>query len=185
MDQVPLLEIDGLHLVQQSAILRYLGRKFDMYGSTLADAAQIDILSDCIQDWNPIISINRGDASKHERYLARLQRALKSNGGGRCFLVGSKASWCDVQLFQALQQLTTTKGVDLANKYPLLEEYRLRVAALPGIAEYLASGRQPPFPGAGGEKAYFEKVQRAMPWVFGKAPRPEMACDEWHFAGSN
>ena len=31
--QLPLLEIDGMKLVQSGAIMRYLARKYDMYGS--------------------------------------------------------------------------------------------------------------------------------------------------------
>lgn len=36
--QVPLLEIDGLKLVQSSSILRYLARKHNMYGKNDTEA---------------------------------------------------------------------------------------------------------------------------------------------------
>jgi glutathione S-transferase len=36
--QVPLLEIDGLNLVQTGAIVRYLARKYNLYGNNDKEA---------------------------------------------------------------------------------------------------------------------------------------------------
>ena len=38
-DQVPMLEIDGLHLVQTGCITRYIARKAGLYGKTNEDSA--------------------------------------------------------------------------------------------------------------------------------------------------
>ncbi|CAC5402632.1 GST [Mytilus coruscus] len=39
-NQVPLLEIDGLELVQTGAIVRYLAKKYNMYGSNEQEAVK-------------------------------------------------------------------------------------------------------------------------------------------------
>lgn len=183
MDQMPLLEIDGLNLVQSVAILRYLARRHNLYGSGAAEAAQIDILSDSLQDWNPVIAVLQGKAdAPHEKYLDRFARALRSNGDGD-FLVGKTVSFVDVQVFQALEQLVAAKSVPLKAKWPELDAYRLRVRSLPPIAEYLASGRQVPFFGQKGntKESFFSEIAKIIPWNFGKAEHPGLLCKEWRF----
>ena len=182
MDQLPLLEIDGLRLVQQSAILRYLARRHNLYGSGAAEAAQIDILSDSLQDWNPVIAVLQGKAdAPHAKYLDRFARALRSNGDGD-FLVGKTVSFVDVQVFQALEQLVESKTVPLKAKWPELDAYRLRVRALPPIAEYLGSGRQVHFFGPSRAKeTFFAEIAKVIPWNFGKAEHPGLLCKEWRF----
>lgn len=112
--------------------------------------------------------------------LARFDRALRSNDEGP-FLVGSELSFVDIQLFQALTQLANAGVVDLKAKWPELEAYRQRIAQLPPVAEYLASGRQLPFPGRGGKAKFIADVAKVIPWVFGKGGQPELLCDVWHF----
>lgn len=38
-EQVPMVEIDGMTLVQTSAILRYVAAKYDLYGRNLEEQA--------------------------------------------------------------------------------------------------------------------------------------------------
>ncbi|XP_077869351.1 glutathione S-transferase 3-like [Saccoglossus kowalevskii] len=44
--QVPLLEIDGMKLVQTNAIIRYIARKYDMYGKTLEEKTSMRCLAE-------------------------------------------------------------------------------------------------------------------------------------------
>lgn len=48
--QVPLMEIDGLKIVQTSAICRYLAHKLDLAGSTPAEAAYSDVVAATLDD---------------------------------------------------------------------------------------------------------------------------------------
>lgn len=48
--QLPLLEIDGLKLVQSSAIVRYIARKYNLYGKSVVDQVHCDMLADGIKD---------------------------------------------------------------------------------------------------------------------------------------
>ena len=48
--QLPLMEIDGLKLVQSGAIVRYIARKHNLYGKSAADHVHCDMLADGIKD---------------------------------------------------------------------------------------------------------------------------------------
>jgi protein disulfide-isomerase-like protein len=50
--QLPALTWDDQHLTQSSAILRFLGRKFKLYGKTDAEATNIDITLGGLEDLN-------------------------------------------------------------------------------------------------------------------------------------
>ena len=42
-EQVPLVEIDGLHLVQTKAILKYIAEKYNLNGNDIKERAMYDI----------------------------------------------------------------------------------------------------------------------------------------------
>lgn len=49
--QMPVLEIDGKPLCQHLAICRLLAKKVGLAGSDDFEAAQIDMIADCINDF--------------------------------------------------------------------------------------------------------------------------------------
>ena len=50
MGQMPVLEIDGKKYPQSMAILRYIAKKFNLYGKDDLEALQIDAAADSISD---------------------------------------------------------------------------------------------------------------------------------------
>ncbi|XP_039595029.1 glutathione S-transferase, alpha tandem duplicate 1 isoform X2 [Polypterus senegalus] len=54
-EQVPLVEVDGMRLVQSRAILNYIAGKYDMNGSNLKERATIDMYVEGIRDLTDII----------------------------------------------------------------------------------------------------------------------------------
>lgn len=50
MGQMPVLEIDGKKYNQSKSICRYLGKKFNLYGSNDLEALEIDAAADDIDD---------------------------------------------------------------------------------------------------------------------------------------
>ena len=48
--QVPMLEVDGMHIVQSHAILRYLGRKHGWYEGTPHELVRVDLVADGTED---------------------------------------------------------------------------------------------------------------------------------------
>ena len=90
-DQLPLLQIDGLNLVQGWAAVRYLARKHGLYGKDNAEATKCDILQETMQDYN-------GKADQDDKYLCRLGRAL----GDGPFFLGANMSFVDVTFFRLI-----------------------------------------------------------------------------------
>lgn len=176
MDQLPLLEIDGLHLVQKLAIVRYLARKHSLYGQTPEEAVLIDILSDSLTDSVP----NLRDPSKRNRALAKLERALRRNEsvGGAEYLVGNHRSFADVQLWYVLDYLVDQAGSDSIAEFPLLSKFYAAFKSLPAITAYLASDKRFPRPGVDG---YYDRVGASLPWIFGSNVEPPPLASHWHF----
>jgi glutathione S-transferase len=101
------------------------------------------------------------------KYLRYLDRALDSNppGGGR-WLVGRRASYPDLSTFQVVAGLRYAFPRAMARherELPRLGALHDAVAALPGIAAYLASGRRIPFNEGGIFRRYPELDEEAPP----------------------
>ena len=47
---LPYLEVDGVQLVQSSAIARYVAREYGLDGKTSIQKAQADAVVDCVND---------------------------------------------------------------------------------------------------------------------------------------
>ncbi|KAL6086946.1 hypothetical protein STEG23_004978, partial [Scotinomys teguina] len=54
-DQVPMVEIDGMNLVQTRAILRYIAAKYNLYGRNLQEQAWIDMYVEGLRDLSDMI----------------------------------------------------------------------------------------------------------------------------------
>ena len=66
--QIPLLQIDGLKLVQTMAILRYMGSKYGWYAGPPAALARIDVVAEGTADVKSKLSaIKFSDVSAEEK----------------------------------------------------------------------------------------------------------------------
>jgi glutathione S-transferase len=80
------------------------------------------------------------------KYLGYFASVLKKSGGP--YLLGRKASYADLSMFQLIEGLryafpNASKGIE--RKVPGIVEIRDRVAQRPGIKKYLGSERRIPF----------------------------------------
>jgi glutathione S-transferase len=117
---VPIYEEPGLTLVQSGAIIRYLAKKHGYVGANANEQAHIDQAYEGVTDLRaPIMTVaftSEGEqkAAAREklitetvpRQLAFFNKLLEKNGNTG-FLVGSKLSYVDLALFEALRQLFT------------------------------------------------------------------------------
>ncbi|KAI2542697.1 GSTA3 isoform 3, partial [Pan troglodytes] len=53
--QVPMVEIDGMKLVQTRAILNYIASKYNLYGKDIKERALIDMYTEGMADLNEMI----------------------------------------------------------------------------------------------------------------------------------
>nr|XP_056712892.1 glutathione S-transferase A4-like [Euleptes europaea] len=154
--QVPMVEIDGLRLVQTRAILSYIAAKHNLYGKTLKERALIDMYVEGTTDLMGLIRVHfKLEPEEKEknlcliieratkRYFPVYEKVLKDNG--QHFLVGNQLTWADVQLIEAIFMVEEKEPTVLL-QFPLLQAFKAKMSEVPTIKKFLQPGsqRKPP-----------------------------------------
>ncbi|XP_040839063.1 glutathione S-transferase Yc-like [Ochotona curzoniae] len=154
--QVPMVEIDGMKLVQTRAILNYFANKHNLYGKDMKERALIDMYTEGIADLNELIihhpflpqeqlegSLTQIKEKTKNRYFPAFEKVLKSHG--QDYLVGNKLSKADIHLVELLYHVEELDPSAIAN-FPLLQALKTRVSNLPTVKKFLQPGsqRKPP-----------------------------------------
>eukprot|EP00656_Telonema_subtile_P026636 TRINITY_DN2861_c0_g1_i4.p1 TRINITY_DN2861_c0_g1~~TRINITY_DN2861_c0_g1_i4.p1 ORF type:complete len:244 (+),score=66.30 TRINITY_DN2861_c0_g1_i4:129-860(+) len=156
--QLPLLEIDGLNLVQSQAMVRYVSRRSGLDGSTPAEAALVDMICEGIRDCRGVVvgfPFAPGRMSAEEvanmvasvpttiaKQMSAFERALEEGSTG---FLPSGLCTADVLLAELVEGLS---GIceEAAAPYPKVAGVHRHVLGLPQIQKYLESERRYPFP---------------------------------------
>ncbi|KFW90210.1 Glutathione S-transferase [Phalacrocorax carbo] len=161
--QVPMVEIDGMKMVQSRAISNYIAMKYNLYGKDLKERALIDMYVEAVRDLNELLMTHAFQpADKKEQHFANIvdkatnryfpvadkkeqhfATVLKDHG--QEFLVGNQFSRADVQLLETLLMAEECKPDILAN-FPHLQSFKARISNIPTIKKFLQPGsqRKPP-----------------------------------------
>ncbi|NWH27477.1 GSTA1 transferase, partial [Grus americana] len=154
--QVPMVEMDGMKMVQTRAISNYIAAKYNLYGKDLKERALIDMYVEAVMDLNELLMTHPlQPADKKEQHFATLvdkatnryfpayEKVLKDHGQN--FLVGNQFSRADVQLLETLLMAEEYKP-DILAKFPLLQSFKARISNIPTIKKFLQPGsqRKPP-----------------------------------------
>ncbi|XP_026311258.1 glutathione S-transferase A1 [Piliocolobus tephrosceles] len=154
--QVPMVEIDGMKLVQTRAILNYIASKYNLYGKDIKERALIDMYAEGIADLGEMILLlpfcqpEEKDAKlalikekTKNRYFPAFEKVLKSHG--QDYLVGNKLSRADIHLVELLYYVEELDS-SLISSFPLLKALKTRISNLPTVKKFLQPGspRQPP-----------------------------------------
>ncbi|XP_048061908.1 glutathione S-transferase A1-like [Megalobrama amblycephala] len=152
--QLPLVEIDGMQLVQTKAILNYIAGKYNLYGKDLKERALIDMYSEGMIDLMELIlllaiappedkqkQLSNIEQKAKERFMPVFEKGLANSD----FLVGNQLSRADVHLLETtlmLQELFPT----ILSTFPKIQAFQERMKALPRISKFLQPGsaRKPP-----------------------------------------
>ncbi|KAM4771068.1 uncharacterized protein WCC33_002878 [Rhinophrynus dorsalis] len=150
--QVPMVEIDGMHLVQTRAILNYIADKYNLYGNNLKERAFIDMYFEGILDLMVLIlpmGFMPEDGRKKQkelikdkatnRYLPVYEKVLKEHG--QDFLVGNRFSRADVHLLEVILMLEEVHN-DIIASFPNLQAFKERISEIPTIKKFLQPGSQ-------------------------------------------
>uniref|UniRef100_A0A5F8GKU4 Glutathione S-transferase n=1 Tax=Monodelphis domestica TaxID=13616 RepID=A0A5F8GKU4_MONDO len=119
--QVPMVEIDGMKLVQTRAILHYIAKKCNLLGNNLKDRALIIMYAEGTMDLMELLIIHPflkpeeqkqklieiGNKAKN-RYFLAYEKVLRTHGQN--FLVGNQISLADVQLIEAILMVEERRG---------------------------------------------------------------------------
>nr|WBV74678.1 glutathione S-transferase [Mytilus galloprovincialis] len=144
-NQVPLLEIDGLELVQTGAIARYLARKYNMYGSNDQEAVKVDMYYEGSRDFYSVFiamvftdeneCLKKAKEVMVPKYLPVYEKILET--GNTKYLVGDSISIADLGLLECLLAVEEFLGMELMDSYPILKEYYQKLKALDRISTFL------------------------------------------------
>ncbi|XP_067915918.1 glutathione S-transferase P-like isoform X2 [Heterodontus francisci] len=145
--QLPKFQDGDFVLYQSNAILRYLGRKHNLYGKDVKEASLIDMVNDGVEDLRIkyIMFIYREYDTGKEAFIKSIPAELKpfedllaKNNGGKDFLVGNKISYADYNLVDMLSNLEVLSPGYLKGT-PLLKAYVDRIISRPKLKAYLES----------------------------------------------
>jgi len=146
--QVPMVEIDGMKLVQTRAILNYIAGKYQLDGSDLKERAMINMYSEGLRDLMEMImylpftppadvpqKVEAIQSKATERYLPVFEKALC----GPIYLVGGKLSCADVELLECTLMLEE-KIPGILSQFPNIKSFQGRMTIKPQIGEFLKPG---------------------------------------------
>uniref|UniRef100_A0A7N6FFF7 Glutathione S-transferase n=1 Tax=Anabas testudineus TaxID=64144 RepID=A0A7N6FFF7_ANATE len=144
--QVPLVEIDGMKLIQTKAILKYIADKHNLYGKDLKDRVMIDMYSEGLMDLMELIMVlpftqdvksklDNLESKARERYLPVFEKAL----AGPVYLVGGKLSLADVLLVESTLMLEE-KFPAILSGFPNVKAFQGRMVQIPAIKRFLQPG---------------------------------------------
>ncbi|XP_007516586.2 glutathione S-transferase-like [Erinaceus europaeus] len=154
--QVPMVEIDGMNLVETRAILRYIAAKYNLYGKNLKEQAWIDMYVEGLKDLSDMImflplslpeekDMNLAYILKRAtiRFFPVYEKALRDHG--QDYLVGNRLSWADIQLLEVILMVEECEPSVLSD-FPLLQEFKAKISYIPTINKFLKAGsqRKPP-----------------------------------------
>ena len=143
--------IDGdVKVTETFAVHRYIACKYkpELVGTTPAEQARhlqlYSIGNERIMDFVKLVF---AEGTTREALSAKALSGLETGLGGllnddRQFVNGANLSIADFVLFEHIEyanQISKGQAETTYQKFPKLEAYRNRIAALPGLAEYLAT----------------------------------------------
>ncbi|XP_029926362.1 glutathione S-transferase, alpha tandem duplicate 1 isoform X1 [Myripristis murdjan] len=170
--QVPLVEIDGMKLVQTKAILNYIAEKHNLQGKDLKERVMINMYAEGLMDLMEMImmlpftppddlksKLDNINTKAKERYLPVFEKALS----GAQYLVGGKMSLADVELVECTLMLEE-KFPDILSQFPNTKAFQNRMVNLPAIKKFLQPGsKRKPQPDEQYVKTVLEVFDMKMP----------------------
>ncbi|KAF4090013.1 hypothetical protein AMELA_G00044730 [Ameiurus melas] len=169
--QVPLVEMDGMKLVQTKAILNYIAGKYNLYGKDIKERVMIDMYSEGARDIMDMIMIlpftpadqkqsqlDKIQDKAKERSLPAYEKALAHSQ----YLVGTQLSCADVHLLEVTLMLEEVLPKILST-FPKIQEFQKRMKAIPAISKFLKPGSQRKSPP---DEVYIKTVMNVLSHLF-------------------
>jgi len=151
--QVPIV-FDGSHQILQSkAIIRYVARKYNLYGETEEQKIIADMVLEATVDfrvswrkitYSPNFAAEKDDYINRELppQLTKFENFLKK--GHHDYFAGNNVTFADL-VFYELLDLHTLLAPHCLEAFPLLKAFKTRIEERPKIKAYLGSGKRPKF----------------------------------------
>jgi glutathione S-transferase len=170
--KIPMLQIDGMEIIETQAILRYLARRAGLAGQSDFEILLVDQLVEAVRDWlTPVIAApfvkqnaykttgNRNDSevvAKMKEHFAksadRFETILKSNGG--MYLVGKSITYADILVAHCITWYVEECGGEILEPYPTLVDLQNSIISIPNVRRFIRSTLFYPL----GDKSYVDAV---------------------------
>lgn len=144
-------------ICQSNAILRHIGRKYNMYGASLGEAALVDEFLDGVESlrckYLELIYQKQLSPEGKAEYIkahVAMESAAERNGGAHFvylagilaansgqYVVGSDLTIADLALFDIVDLHLRIMEEEITAKYPALVEHKNCIASIPAIKAYL------------------------------------------------
>ncbi|CAF1302740.1 unnamed protein product [Adineta steineri] len=158
LNQMPVLEIDGMKLPQSMTVARFLARQFHLAGKNNLEQAKIEAVADTATDllnkFGPIIwyqeepqkkaSISEFFTNELPKHLHNLETLSKAYSNGGSFFVGNNLTFADLCVYDVLENILEVDANTL-DQYLWLKTNREEVAKNTNIAAYLKNRSQTEF----------------------------------------
>ncbi|XP_019726229.1 glutathione S-transferase A4-like [Hippocampus comes] len=163
--QVPLVEIDGMKLIQTKAILNYIAEKYNLHGKDIKDRVKINMYSEGLMDLmemimvlpfaqDPNSKLGNIETKAKERYLPVFEKQLLSH----IYLVGGRLSVADVLLMECTLMLEE-KFVGILADFRNVKAFQGRMSRNEAIARFLQPGsKRKPQP----DDVYIKSVKEVL-----------------------
>jgi len=139
--------IDGdVRLTHHITIMRYLGRKFDLVGSTCEEIRRVELAEQQLVDfragWVRLTYSSKFEEEKGAYHAAMIKHldAFSKFLGDRPYFAGDKLTYVDFLVYDVVGQHNVFYP-NLSKEYPKLAEFLARIEALPTMKAYLASDK--------------------------------------------
>ncbi|XP_057704340.1 glutathione S-transferase A4-like isoform X2 [Corythoichthys intestinalis] len=159
--QVPMVEIDGMKLVQTKAILNYIAEKYKLHGNDIKERVKINMYVEGLMDLMEMImmlpftkepKLDNIEKKAKERYLPVFEEQLKTG----VHLVGGRMTVADVLLLECTLMLEELFPEILKN-FRSVKDFQDRMQKEPAISRFLQPGsKRKPRPDDGYVKTVME-----------------------------
>lgn len=149
--QVPMVEMDGMKLVQTKAILHYIADKYDLHGKDIKERVMINQYTEGLIDLMEMImmlpftsdpqpKLQNIETKAKERYLPVFEEVVKDH----IYLVGGKMSMADVLLFECTLMLEE-KFTGILGDFRNIKAFQGRMTEVQAVKRFLGpdSKRKP------------------------------------------
>ena len=143
---LPYLYDGNVKISQSITIMRYLGRKYDLYPTNEEATIRVDLIEQQLLDWrrqSSMVFYNPNYEQLKDQYIDGLPKEISSLAkflGSNDFLAGSKLTYVD---FLAYEWLDVHRIFlpSVLDSFDVLKKYIERIESIPRVKEFMDSSK--------------------------------------------
>jgi glutathione S-transferase len=158
--QIPMLQIDGLEIVQSQAVIRYLAKRDQLIGVNAEEEVKCDMIVEAVNDLLMLVVAvpfkrfkSKEELDAHMKVMkdkwafigSRFEAILLTND--KSFMVGKQLTYADILVAHITTWFVEECGPEIVADMPNLVNLQNMVISLPGVSSFIKSSRYYPLSG--------------------------------------